>query len=95
MREGADGIFAAAPLWRGIVDHLLIDSPAEPFLAYAKVVSEKNLHLTDQSSVTLSYYRISTGKKISAEKAMRIGMDKVRIEKQYVNGSEAESIITP
>jgi membrane carboxypeptidase/penicillin-binding protein PbpC len=83
MRAGADGVFVAAPIWRGIVDQLLIHSPAEPFLAYTKTTSDPASKLADESSVVLSYYRISTGKKISAEKAARIGMEKVRVEKKY------------
>lgn len=83
MRAGADGVFVAAPIWRSMVDRLLLRYPAEPFLAYTKTVSDPGLHLADESSAVISYYRISTGKKISAEKAVRIGMDKVRVEKRY------------
>ncbi len=83
MRSGADGVFVAAPIWRGIVDQLLIHSPAEPFLAYTKTTSDPALKLADESSAIVTYYRISTGKKISQGKAARIGMEKVRIEKKY------------
>lgn len=83
MRAGADGVFVAAPMWRSIVDQLLLSHPAEPFLAYTKTVPDPNLHLADESNVIITYYRISTGKKISAEKAARIGMDKVRVQKDY------------
>lgn len=84
MRDGADGVFVAAPLWRGIVDQLLSRSgKAEPFIAYTKTVSEPALNLADESQAVVTYYRISTGKKISAKKAARLGPDKVRVEKEY------------
>ena len=83
MRSGADGVFVAAPIWRSMVNRLLLQYPAEPFLAYTKTTSDPALKLADESSVILTYYRISTGKKISAEKAARIGMEKVRVEKTY------------
>jgi hypothetical protein len=89
MRAGADGVFVAAPLWRSIVDRLLLRSPAEPFLAYTKTASDPALKLADESPVAVIYYRISTGKKISAEKAARIGMDKVRIEKIFPEADSA------
>ncbi len=83
MRSGADGVFVAAPIWRGIVDQLLAVSPAEPFLAYTKAIPDPDVHLADESSAIITYYRISTGKRISAKKAARIGMEKVRVEKRY------------
>jgi penicillin-binding protein 1C len=89
MRAGADGVFVAAPLWRSIVDRLLLRSPAEPFLAYTKTASDPALKLADESPAVVLYYRISTGKKISAEKAARIGMDKVRIEKIFPEADSA------
>ncbi len=83
MRPGADGVFVAAPIWRGIVDRLLLDSPTESFIAYTKTAAEPGLKLVDESQAIITYYRISTGKRISPEKAMRLGPDKVRVQKDY------------
>lgn len=35
MRQGADGVFVAAPIWRDFMDRMLVRYPAEPFPAYA------------------------------------------------------------
>jgi penicillin-binding protein 1C len=35
MRQGADGVFVAAPIWRDFMDRVLPEYPAEPFPAYA------------------------------------------------------------
>lgn len=86
MRAGADGVFVAAPIWRSMVDQLLLRYPAEPFIAYTKTTADPGLKLADESSVVITYYRISTGKKISAEKAARLGADKVRVQKDYPAG---------
>lgn len=34
MRQGADGVFVAAPIWRDFMDRMLVKYPAEPFPVY-------------------------------------------------------------
>lgn len=38
MKQGADGVFVAAPIWRNFMDRMLVRYPAEPFPSY--VVTE-------------------------------------------------------
>lgn len=38
MKAGADGVFAAAPIWRDFMDHALTRFPKEPFPAYTPSV---------------------------------------------------------
>ena len=41
MKEGADGIYVAAPMWRKFMDYALINKQNEKFLDYIKVASDK------------------------------------------------------
>ena len=43
MREGADGVFVAAPIWRSYMDYLVTRFPPASFTEYQKVESEKPL----------------------------------------------------
>ena len=83
MKAGADGVFVAAPIWRSITNQLLERFPVESFISYTKAEPDSELKLADESRVVITYYRISTGKKISAKKAERLGPDKVRVQKEY------------
>lgn len=41
MKEGADGIYVAAPMWRKFMDYALANRPDEKFPDYIKVTSDK------------------------------------------------------
>jgi 1A family penicillin-binding protein len=43
MKEGADGIYVAAPMWRKFMDYALGNRQEEKFLEYIKVTSDKML----------------------------------------------------
>lgn len=41
MKEGADGIYVAAPMWRKFMDYVLVNKQNEKFLDYIKMSSDK------------------------------------------------------
>jgi len=41
MKDGSDGIYVAAPMWRKFMDYVLINKQNEKFLDYIKVASDK------------------------------------------------------
>ncbi|MFH0969336.1 MAG: PBP1A family penicillin-binding protein [Patescibacteria group bacterium] len=43
MKEGSDGIYVAAPMWRKFMDYALVNKQDEKFLDYIKVTSNKIL----------------------------------------------------
>ena len=74
MKEGADGIFTAAPIWRKMMDILLEHYPPESFTAY--VPTEKNTSLVpvtgfNSGELKKEYYDKKSGKKISESKAKK------------------------
>ena len=77
MRPGSDGVYVAAPIWNAYMQHLLEQFPDEPFPDYQRIESPIPMVTRPVYGKTV-YYRISSGKKISEEKAKKLGPDKVR-----------------
>ncbi len=80
MRDGADGSFVAAPLWRTFIERELQSLPDTPFHDYQKV--EAHIPMVtgmnpSGSSEDAQYISISGGKKISADKARKMDSDKL------------------
>ncbi|MDP1620208.1 MAG: penicillin-binding transpeptidase domain-containing protein, partial [bacterium] len=70
MRAGADGSYVAAPIWNKFMSQALDDYPTEPFIAYEKV-EDKN-KIQNDIAEKITYFKKSSGKKISAKKAGRM-----------------------
>ncbi len=88
MHGGADGVFVAAPIWNHFMSAALASYPNGTFLAYDKsdTVPPQNSQ-TNLASFTqkITYYKISSGKKISESKAQKLGADKVRKETTLIS----------
>ncbi len=97
MRAGADGSFVAAPIWNKFMSQVLGNYPNEDFIAYTKSatdLSSTSQQLADasQQQVKITYFKIASGKKISAEKASKLDADKVRKQIEFVT---ADGSTTP
>lgn len=82
MEEGADGIYMAAPMWREMMNQLLLRYPATPFTPY--ITESKRVDSTDAYQLfnrvpKTVYYDKKTGKKISAAKAKKKKRSEVEI----------------
>lgn len=83
MRMGADGIFVAAPIWRKMMDYLLINGyPDEKFIDYARVHSENGM-VTGKIKGETAFFK-KNGKKIKPEDLDKINPDE--IETRAVGG---------
>ncbi|MFZ2187682.1 MAG: PBP1A family penicillin-binding protein [Candidatus Moraniibacteriota bacterium] len=89
MRDGADGIFVAAPIWREFMNTALTRFPKTGFAAYTKVSSPPQTD-TLLSDTNIIYFDKKTGRQISPEKAKK--MKASRVEKRVVNLSFPEGI---
>lgn len=93
MHDGADGSFVAAPIWNTFLSTILEKYPTEyppndTFLAYdTGTPSDTSTANTDTSGTQYQvvYYRISTGKQLSTEKALSLEPSKVRIETTFIS----------
>ena len=87
MREGADGIYVAAPIFRQFMDAALKRYPALAFTPYTKSTDGKigfgGSGLDTQARVI--YFDTKNGREISEEKAKK--KDPSKVEKRYVYGS--------
>lgn len=73
MKEGSDGIYVAAPMWRKFMDYALINKQNEKFLDYIKVASDK-MFITGNSGCAVDANSDSGSKKKKKKK------DKCKIE---------------
>ncbi|HEX8974287.1 MAG TPA: PBP1A family penicillin-binding protein [Patescibacteria group bacterium] len=76
MREGADGVFVAAPIWHDFMTRALTNQPNETFVAYDKAPVQ-TVSSSPQMRQVITYYNNKTGKKISEEKAKKTDPEKV------------------
>lgn len=77
MRPGSDGVYVAAPIWNDFMQSALRELPDETFPDYQRVDSPIPM-VTRPVWGKVVYYRITSGKKVSEEKAKKLGPDKVR-----------------
>lgn len=77
MKQGADGIYVAAPIWRNFMDKELAFLPKEEFVSYEKVISNKPM-ITGSVPGEIRYYKIKSGKKISQDDLKKYKADEVR-----------------
>lgn len=68
MKQGADGIYVAAPIWRDFINKALPRFPSSTFSSYEKVASDKFM-ITGNLEQETAYYDKKTGERISEEKA--------------------------
>ncbi|MDD5397342.1 MAG: hypothetical protein PHW24_04815, partial [Candidatus Moranbacteria bacterium] len=89
MKDGADGVFVAAPIWHDYMTQILADKPNENFIAY-DTYKQNDPSQQNNSSMTavVTYYKKNSGKKISADKASKA--DPARIEQriEYVPSTD-------
>jgi membrane carboxypeptidase/penicillin-binding protein len=79
MKAGSDGIYVAAPIWRDFINKEPDYIPEGTFLPYEKVSSSK-LFVTGNVIGDTKYYKITSGKKISEDKAKKYEESEVRKE---------------
>ena len=73
MKEGSDGIYSAAPMWRKFMDYALANRQDEKFIDYIKVTSDK-MFITGYSGCKVE----SSDKKESKKKKKR--KDECKVE---------------
>ncbi len=82
MEEGADGIYTAAPIWRAMMDTLLVSYPATPFTPYTYGSSDDGATVPSDvvgGEPKTVYYDKKSGRKISAEKARKKRASEVEV----------------
>jgi penicillin-binding protein 1C len=79
MKRGADGVFAAAPIWRDFLDRVLDRYPKQSFAPYDPVATGKPM-LSGRPEQELRYYRKSSGKEVPPEKAVNLDPGKLRVK---------------
>ncbi|MEI8344372.1 MAG: PBP1A family penicillin-binding protein [Candidatus Moraniibacteriota bacterium] len=89
MKEGADGVFVAAPIWKDFMQKVLLNQPKESFMAY-DVQSDDEKQAGGMSAI-ITYYNIKSGKKISQEKANKTDQSKVVQQIEYIPSAEAQN----
>lgn len=80
MDSGADGSYVAAPIWNDFMTEALKNYPTEAFPDYDKAASYA---LQKSSMPETKYYRKSSGKEISAEKAAKADRDKIEAKMSF------------
>ncbi len=95
MRAGADGSFVAAPIWNKFMSQVLPSYPNETFLAYEKTDNQPTPEVAVEPQYKITYYRKSSHKKISEEKAKSLKADKVitKIETVSTDGTNGGDVI--
>jgi len=91
MRTGADGSYVAAPIWNKFMSQVIQEYPNDGFIAYD---SEKSNQPTPviafaPEKIVTTYYKISSGKKISEKTAKNLGPDKVRTKTKIISTNNA------
>ncbi|NTW14368.1 MAG: PBP1A family penicillin-binding protein [Candidatus Moranbacteria bacterium] len=79
MREGSDGVYAAAPMWHDFMVAATEGTPVENFTNYTTVISDKLLVTGNRDNGSTKYYDINSGKKLSEKKALKKDPSKVRV----------------
>ena len=90
MKEGADGVFVAAPIWHDYMTQILANQPVENFVAYDASSNQNNQNSSDMIAIT-TYYRKKSGKQISADQAAKTDPAKVEQRTQYVSATDPQA----
>jgi len=83
MRQGADGVYVAAPIWNKFMQELLLRYSDKPFTPY-QMVESTNLMVTGKTELKTVYYKKGTDKKLSEEKAQKTKKSKVEEKQESV-----------
>jgi 1A family penicillin-binding protein len=89
MKSGADGSYVAAPVWNDFMTQALARYPNESFTDYDKTASYALQ--ASGGMPEIKYYRKSSGKEISADKANKADSSKVDIKIDYPSGFSAQT----
>jgi len=84
MRAGADGSFVAAPIWNKFMSQAIQGYPDVAFAPYDKSDSVVPRVAGAFQQLKVTYYKIASGKKISENKAQKLGSDKVRMKVETI-----------
>lgn len=88
MKSGADGSYAAAPIWNEFMTEALKDYSDEHFIDYDKTAS----YALQKSGVPeIKYTRKSSGKEISAEKAAKADKDKIEAKISFPDNFSSQT----
>jgi 1A family penicillin-binding protein len=82
MRDGADGVFIAAPIWREFMNAALTRFPETGFTSYARAIAAPQT-APAFADTDIIYFDKKTGREISPEKAKKL--KKSRVEKRSSN----------
>ncbi len=88
MRSGADGSYAAAPIWNNFMRIAMEKYSGENFLAYEP--DKNGIKLAEAGAFRISYFDRKKGKEISTKKARRKNPEKIEIRIEMVAGAYAE-----
>jgi 1A family penicillin-binding protein len=92
MKAGADGSYVAAPIWNDFMTQVLPNYPDEKFTDYDKTASYA---LQASGGIPeVKYYRRSSGKEISSDKASKADSSKVDMRIDYPSGFSAQTGIS-
>ncbi len=85
MKDGADGVFVAAPIWHDFMTRVLANKPVETFVAYDSYKQNDTKIAGAGVQAKITYYNNKTGKKISEEKAQKTDPKKVDKKIEYIS----------
>lgn len=86
MKMGAAGLYVAAPIWNQFMKESLASYPNERFVNYQKPVEYKPM-ISAMPKTKITYYKSSSGKKISEEKASKRDPEDVVVKSDPVEFS--------
>jgi len=92
MFPGADGSFVAAPIWNQFMSQVIQEYPKVGFPDYEKGANQPVPQIAFAPQVTkTTYYKTSSGKKISEKKAKNMDPSKYTIKIEVVSASGDKS----
>lgn len=92
MRAGAAGSFVAAPIWNKFMSQAIQEYPDVAFAPYDKSDGNTIPRVAGVfQQLKITYYKITSGKKISEKKAKKMDPDKVRMKVETITYEEDKS----
>lgn len=88
MKSGADGSYVAAPIWNDFITEALKNYPTENFVDYDHTAS---FALQKSGMPEIKYYRKSSGKEISADKAAKADKDKIETRMSFPDNFSSQT----
>ena len=92
MRNGADGVYVAAPIWNAFMSKTLESYPNETFAPYEQSQIQKVLA---SASPKIEYVNKHSGKKISKNKLDKTDADKIEVRVILPNYPGLDSLLVP